>query len=499
MVSLKRWVRAFSISVFLIALFSQYILAAGTHTCAEVGLNPCTGDIASSGTISAGTQLISPDIMTNTLYAGTSVTSPRLGCTGTSSMCFTAGVTGASSSAALWSYAQGGAWTAKLLGAAGADVLIGQKLAVGNPSAVHPTNALEVYGTAKINNGVISVPGAKFGVGTLTPTAELDVVGLARAQRLRVTSTSTLAGWPAVFIEEQSPGTSYRYALAASAGGGASSGASSIAIRGDSLSNAPGATTGGRNIGGYFSASGNTFNRGVEVNVPYDTNNFAIYSGGAAKSFFSGDIGLGTTSPEPGSKLTIEGGDATIRDGKLVLTKVKTLTDADGDGYYVPGVSGVDVTTITGSGLTTTTIPSGITVNPGDDLYDCQDSYFPTITSSRIHKNSEYWKRVSVGGAVPASPLDDINCDGSTSKLTERSITAGSNCVCCETKPDKYKLVRDIDTDEAKLIRHICVSAPCDKCNDPFHEAYTFCATYAAEAQSLGTLGTCNQLNDYYQ
>lgn len=52
------------------------------------------------------------------------------------------------------------------------------------------------------------------------------------------------------------------------------------------------------NVGGLFQASGATTNYGIRVfNVAASANNYAIYSDSPAQSYFQGNVGIGTTSP----------------------------------------------------------------------------------------------------------------------------------------------------------------------------------------------------------
>ena len=54
----------------------------------------------------------------------------------------------------------------------------------------------------------------------------------------------------------------------------------------------------GLNVGGLFFATNGATNYSVFINSPSAaTNNYSIYSTGAAKSYFAGDFGIGTTSP----------------------------------------------------------------------------------------------------------------------------------------------------------------------------------------------------------
>ncbi len=60
------------------------------------------------------------------------------------------------------------------------------------------------------------------------------------------------------------------------------------------------------NVAGYFYAYGGTSNRGIQISAPsVGANNYALYSNAGAKSYFAGDVGIGTTLP--GQKLTVVG------------------------------------------------------------------------------------------------------------------------------------------------------------------------------------------------
>lgn len=70
------------------------------------------------------------------------------------------------------------------------------------------------------------------------------------------------------------------------------------------MGHATGAAT--ANTGVYANVSGATSNYGVRiVNPPAGANNWAIYSDAGAKSYFAGDVGIGTTAPA--AKLDVNG------------------------------------------------------------------------------------------------------------------------------------------------------------------------------------------------
>jgi hypothetical protein len=77
----------------------------------------------------------------------------------------------------------------------------------------------------------------------------------------------------------------------------------------DSEATGSGATL---NCGGYFYAVGGTTNYGVQVAGPgAGANNYAIYSSAAAKSYFAGGLGVGTTTPAAQTH-TVAGSAATV-------------------------------------------------------------------------------------------------------------------------------------------------------------------------------------------
>jgi len=64
----------------------------------------------------------------------------------------------------------------------------------------------------------------------------------------------------------------------------------------------------GTNTAGFFYAINGTGNKGVYISgTPAAATNWALYSDSAAQSYFSGNVGIGTTTPP--AKLTVQGGD----------------------------------------------------------------------------------------------------------------------------------------------------------------------------------------------
>ncbi|MBI5732514.1 hypothetical protein HY967_00955 [Candidatus Jorgensenbacteria bacterium] len=144
------------------------------------------------------------------------------------------------------------------------------------------------------------------GIGTSTPAAPLHVVGSVQSDYLFVGTTvntnyrarisgASPSGYPLLFLTQSGAGsTGYTYGIRTDHTGGASASFGAIAVYGDSLGSG---VVGGTNVGGYFSASGNTRNYGVQINGPSaGASNYAIYSAAGAQSYFAGSVVVGATS-----------------------------------------------------------------------------------------------------------------------------------------------------------------------------------------------------------
>lgn len=86
------------------------------------------------------------------------------------------------------------------------------------------------------------------------------------------------------------------------------------------------------NVGGYFQAQDATTNYGVRIAAPTSgANNYAIYSDATAKSYFAGDVGIGTTNP--GDKLFVQDGYVSVFQNSGVDTAgygIKGYTNGSG-------------------------------------------------------------------------------------------------------------------------------------------------------------------------
>jgi hypothetical protein len=151
------------------------------------------------------------------------------------------------------------------------------------------------------------------GIGTTSPTYKLQVAGSLDAQSITINGTPVGSGgsqWTtngsSIYYNSGNVGigtTSPQYKLEVN-----TAVANDQAVRGINIA------TGGTNYGGVFAAigSGASVNRalyasasGATINIELTLetlaaaeNNYAIYSGALAKSYFAGNIGIGTTSPD---------------------------------------------------------------------------------------------------------------------------------------------------------------------------------------------------------
>ena len=195
--------------------------------------------------------------------------------------------------------------------------------------------------STKIGNSIIYVSGTdNVGVGTTTPGATVDVNGSLKSNSLtigttvasnypaRIVGSSTAQGFPLLYLSESTPATTgVTYCLSAVHSGGAASGRTAYGISATSTGNFP---SGGKNIGGAFNASGNTTNYSIQIGGPSaGANNYAIYSASSAQSYFAGNIGIGTASPDT-FKLKANG---TIKAKEVVVEVIDWPDYVFEDGY----------------------------------------------------------------------------------------------------------------------------------------------------------------------
>jgi hypothetical protein len=88
----------------------------------------------------------------------------------------------------------------------------------------------------------------------------------------------------------------------------------------------------GANTGVYVNCLNANENYGVRIiNPPAGANNYAIYADAAAKSYFAGNVGIGTTSPAISSGVGLHIGGSTLRLGEARTPASSTATGNQGE------------------------------------------------------------------------------------------------------------------------------------------------------------------------
>lgn len=220
--------------------------------------------------LTLGTNNLGWITLKTTGYVGIGTTSPaqKLDVSGTVQMTGIKITTGATNGYVLTSDGSGfGTWTA-----AGSGTISGSCSSGAN-------YVPKMSGTSAITCSQIYDNGTNVGIGTASPNAnaQLEVVtSIQYGQAIRGVCTSTFGGnYGGTFFSNGTGTGTANYGVYASA---------------------TNATT---NIGLIAYASNGTANRGIEISEPAtaSANNYAIYSGGLAKSYFLGAIGIGNTAP----------------------------------------------------------------------------------------------------------------------------------------------------------------------------------------------------------
>ncbi|MGB3949185.1 MAG: tail fiber domain-containing protein [Bacteroidia bacterium] len=210
---------------------------------------------------------------------GTATPAQKLDVAGTAQMTGFKLTTGATNGYVLTSNASGvGTWTA-----AGSGTISGS---CSSGADYIP----KMSGTSAITCSQIYDNGTNVGIGTSTPNAnaQLEVVtSIQYGQAIRGVCTSTFgANYGGTFFSTGVSNANY-------------------GVYGS-------ATNGATNIGLIAYASNGAANRGIEIQAPAipGANDYAIYSGGVAKSYFFGNIGIGTNTP--GYKLDVQGSSGVV-------------------------------------------------------------------------------------------------------------------------------------------------------------------------------------------
>jgi hypothetical protein len=188
--------------------------------------------------------------------------------------------------------AASGCWNIYMAGTA-QNYLAGN-LGIGSGRTV-PTSALDVDGVITVTAGSVSAPAMCFSgdtnTGIYTPAADTLSLATGGVERLRVDASGDVG------IGATSTGAR----LYVSADGG--HGVSSVNTGGDGTNNfaflAQATGVAASNTGLYVNAANAATNIGVRVVAPAAaSSNWAIYSDATAKSFFAGNVGIGTSNPD---------------------------------------------------------------------------------------------------------------------------------------------------------------------------------------------------------
>ena len=189
------------------------------------------------------------------------------------------------------------------------------------------------------------------------------------------------------------------------------------------------------NTGGMFNAYGAAINRAIYIDGPSaGSSNYAIFSGSSAKSYFAGDVGIGTSTPAykldvygdtrttGNTTLGNAGTDTTTVNGSLTISNTNTvassaITSAKPDNYLQIKVNGTDYA-----------IPLylfGQLVNNKHTVGDCTNNGGVIVTSG-ADKFCQFTNNTfpGFGGARSSS----VSCPSGWSWYNKWSNTGGSKC-----------------------------------------------------------------------
>ena len=229
-----------------------------------------------------------------------------------------------------------------------------------------PSATLDVAGTASVT-GVLTVsagtaadPALVFtgdtDTGIYSPGADQLAVATAGVARLTVNATGQVG------IGTTSPGSKLEVIPGGGQGINCLNNGGAGTVNYAVMAQAAGAAS--ANTGLYVNVTGATNNYGVRiVNPPAAANSYAIYSDAAAKSYFSGSVGIGTTTPS--QKLDVVGSinvSSTLQlsgstSGFVAFQSPAAPTSHT---YTLPSVTGTSgqVLTTNGSGVLSWTAPT---------------------------------------------------------------------------------------------------------------------------------------------
>jgi len=186
--------------------------------------------------------------------------------------------------------------------------------------------------------------GGNVGIGTTAPKTKLEVTGTISGALLTQNGAGNNYFMGNVGIGTTTPGAKLevRTTTAGAAISGNQMATTGSNYGGDFEAKGAGATL---NVGGYFAAVDGATNYAIQIPASYPgagANNYSIHSASQAKSYFAGNVGIGTTAPK--QKLEVVGtiSGSTVLGSNGITTKVNAAACSDGNAQAADGTLCVD-------------------------------------------------------------------------------------------------------------------------------------------------------------